>query len=222
MTAAHEVVVQHQVAQARLAESATGLMLLEQGIRQEPDAPLVTAGFATSADSFADMAAETDADWAFARLVASLVQDSGRAAQGVAQASRADVGWTRVLTPPSCSRCAVLAGRVYRYNDGFLRHPGDDCTTVPVREGDTQFTPDPTDLARQGLIRGLSKADTQALHEGADLNQVVNARRKSAGLTESGRALVREGRPTPEGIYRIASDREQAVELLTRYRYLAP
>src|SRR5690606_23965723 len=32
--------------------------------------------------------------------------------------------YVRMLTPPSCSRCTVLAGRWYRKNAGFARHPG--------------------------------------------------------------------------------------------------
>ena len=41
---------------------------------------------------------------------------------------------------------------------------------------------DQTDLIRQGKVTGLSKADQQALAEGADLGQVVNVRRYSSGL----------------------------------------
>ena len=60
----------------------------------------------------------------------------------------------------------------------------------------------------------------QALADGADLGQVVNIRRKAAGLLEAGHALTRGGRPTPAGIYRLASDRADALRLLKRYGYL--
>jgi hypothetical protein len=73
---------------------------------------------------------------------------------------------------------------------------------------------------RRGLVTGLSKADTQAILDGADFNQVVNVHRKEAGLIEAGHALTRGGRPTPAGIYRMASSREQALDLLRRYRYI--
>ena len=79
---------------------------------------------------------------------------------------------------------------------------------------------DPTDLIRQGKVTGLSKADQQALAEGADLGQVVNVRRYSSGLRESGRVLARAGKLTPEGIYRLASDRTEAVAMLRRFGYL--
>lgn len=43
--------------------------------------------------------------------------------------------WTnyvRVLVPPSCDRCTILAGRIYRDLEGFARHPGCDCQHWPV------------------------------------------------------------------------------------------
>jgi hypothetical protein len=52
------------------------------------------------------------------------VADAGRAADGVAITARPRVaGYVRMLNPPSCSRCTVLAGGWYRWNAGFARHP---------------------------------------------------------------------------------------------------
>lgn len=52
------------------------------------------------------------------------VQDAGRVGTSVATAARPEVtGYVRMLTPPSCSRCVVLAGRWYRWDAGFARHP---------------------------------------------------------------------------------------------------
>lgn len=214
------VVATHQMAQATLAEQAIAQMLDEQGIDTPAEALLALLAFTTPADRLGDMASATTTPAEFARLIASLVQDAGRAAQGVAIAARPDVGWVRQLTPPSCSRCVPLAGRVYRYSDGFLRHPNDDCVTIPVREDDPTLTVNPVEMLRSGQVRGLSKADTAAILDGADFNQVVNVSRKAAGLTEAGQALVRAGRPTPAGVYRLASDRAEALELLQRFGYL--
>ena len=36
---------------------------------------------------------------------------------------RTVAGYTRMLNPPSCARCIILAGRWYRWNAGFARHP---------------------------------------------------------------------------------------------------
>lgn len=57
-------------------------------------------------------------------IVRTQVADAGRAADGAALAARPGAsGYTRLLVPPSCSRCAILAGRWYRYSAGFQRHP---------------------------------------------------------------------------------------------------
>ena len=56
-------------------------------------------------------------------ILTSALSDTGRQVGGVAVASRPKTGYTRMLNPPSCERCVVLAGRFYRWNTGFLRHP---------------------------------------------------------------------------------------------------
>lgn len=211
-------VVAHQATQATVSQQAVSEMLAEQQIEAAAEGLLNSLAFTTSAQQFEAMA-EAAGDAGFDRLVESLVQDAGRSAESVATAVRADIWHVRFLSPPSCARCAVLAGRIYRYSDGFQRHPNCDCVMIPTTVA-SPFAQDPVELFRQGQVTGLSKADAAAVADGADLGQVVNVRLKSAGLAESGRVLARAGRPTPEGIYRIASDREQAVELLARYGYI--
>jgi hypothetical protein len=57
-------------------------------------------------------------------IVRTQVADAGRVADGVALAARPELtGWVRMLSLPSCSRCILLAGRWYRYDAGFPRHP---------------------------------------------------------------------------------------------------
>lgn len=205
-----------------MAAEAVEVMLLEQDIDRTADALLNSAGFTTSIDMLEQMVEEIDTDAEFARLVESLTQDAGRAAESVEIASRPRVGHVRHLNLPSCSRCVVLAGRVYRYSTGFLRHPGCDCVMIPTTLANDELTYDPVELARTGQVRGLSKADLRAVtRDGADLAKIVNVRRSAAGLTESGRILARNGRMTPEGIYRAAGDdREVALALLKANGYL--
>lgn len=51
-------------------------------------------------------------------------QQAGRNADHVGITGQAQLGgYIRTLTPPSCSRCVVLAGKFYRWNQGFDRHP---------------------------------------------------------------------------------------------------
>lgn len=212
------VVGLHQVAQARDSEGAVQAMLAEQGDEPQALGRLQVLSFTTSMQSLGLML--DDATVQVGLLAASLVQDAGRAAESVAVAARPGVMHVRNVNPPCCSRCAVLAGRVYRYSEGFQRHPGCDCTMTPTTDPRSEFRQDPEQLARDGLVRGLSKADMQAIRDGADMGQVVNVRRKAAGMRESGRVITRAGRPSPEAIYRTAGDQVEAVRMLTDFGYL--
>lgn len=164
----------------------------------------------------------------------TLVADAGRASSGVGIAARPRLGYVRMLNPPSCSRCAVLAGKFFRFNQGFARHPRCDCVHIPSTEnvaGD--FGTNPEAAFRAGQITDLRPDEAKALTDGADLSQVVNARRGRSGLggltttegtTARGLAGERLGgarRLTPEGIYRQAGDdRAEAVRLLRQHGYL--
>lgn len=87
----------------------------------------------------------------------------------------------RVLTPPSCGRCAILAGRIYQWSDGFARHPHCDCQMLPVSQAldaqqvvkDPRAYFDSLDAAGQRKFAG-SEAGAQAIRDGADPAQVVN------------------------------------------------
>lgn len=217
------IVAQHQATQAAEVPAVSVAMLREQRLDEPPVAALNALAFTTARDELEAMLAEVqkDVDWQFERLVASLVQDAGRAAQLVDATTRPRVRHVRHLVLPSCSRCAVLAGRVYRYSEGFQRHPNCDCVMIPTTVAAPDLTYDPNQLARDGLIRGLSKNDLKALDDGADFNQVVNVRSRSTGLRQAGESLTRAGRPTPAGIYRIAGDdRDRALTLLSQHGYI--
>lgn len=166
-------------------------------------------------------------------IVRSEVADAGRAATGVQIAATPTLGYVRMLNPPSCSRCAILAGRFYRWNAGFLRHPRCDCIHIPATEdtaGDLRTDPRAyfDSLTEPEQRRMFTVAGAQAIRDGADLAQVVNARRGM--YTAGGRRLTREGtrrrgarrvRLTPEQIYVEAhGDRDEAVRLLRLHGYL--
>ncbi|WP_179280357.1 hypothetical protein [Rhodococcus sp. 05-2255-2A2] len=119
--------------------------------------------------------------------VQTQIADANRVATGLAITSRPGIGYVRMLNPPSCSRCAVLAGRFYRYNAGFDRHPGCDCRHIAApedRSGDLRT--DPMDyfvsLAPPMQDKIFTIAGARAIREGADIAQVVNARRGAHGL----------------------------------------
>lgn len=214
-------IIRYQAANAREAELAVTQMLLDQQIDAEAEALLNSLAFTTEADQMSAMLDATgDESAEFERLVASLVQDAGRAAETVAAAVRPDIRFVRYLTLPSCSRCAVLAGRIYRYSDGFLRHPNCDCVMLPTTVAAPDLVQDPAELAKAGQVRGLSAADFLAIEHGADFGKIVNVRLRKAGLRQSGRVLARRGKPTPEAIYAATNSREAAVKALAAAGYL--
>ncbi|WP_371409747.1 hypothetical protein OG423_14170 [Micromonospora zamorensis] len=129
-------------------------------------------------------------------IVRTQVADAGRTADGVAVVARREVGgYVRLLSPPSCSRCVVLAGSWYRWNAGFLRHPRCDCRHIPAAEDTSEeLATDPRkyfdSLTREEQDGAFTQAGAQAIRDGADIGQVVNARRGARGLTPAGARIT--------------------------------
>jgi hypothetical protein len=246
-----------QVAAARDADPYLAAVLAEMGHPDDPAGQVQPAAFAGVASdgrglgSLLDEAlvtvkvglkARTAPERALASggsqlemLAQTTVQDTGRAAVSAGMIARPHVkGYVRILVPPSCSRCVILAGRVYRYSTGFQRHPRCDCAAcLPATDlGDAEEqTVDPMAAVRAGQVRGLSKAEEAAISDGADLNQIVNAHRSGAyqGMTTAegvtrrgvaGKRLRGRQRLTVGAIQRLASDREEAVRLMIAHGYI--
>lgn len=151
------------------------------------------------------------------------VADASRGAAGVAIAARPQVGYVRLASAPCCQRCAVLAGKRFKWNTGFQRHPRCDCRHVPTENG---VIPDGYvgDIPA-GQIRDLTRSQRKAIADGADTAQVINAhragRRSKDGMTTAEGSNVKgRRRLTPEGIYRVSSSREEAVQRLRDNGYL--
>lgn len=164
-------------------------------------------------------------------IVLDAVRDANRdAAQAQMGVTPDAQGWVRMLNPPSCKRCLILAGKFYRWNQGFQRHPHCDCRHIPSREtlaGD--LTVDPyayfrsLDRAAQDKLMGA--ADAQAIRDGADIYRVANVRMR--GLAKSGKRgwqARRYGSPskmTIDDVYAAAgSDRDLAVRLMRENGFL--
>lgn len=151
------------------------------------------------------------------RIVFTQTADAGRVADGVAIANdRTARGYVRMLTPPSCSRCVVLAGKWFATNAGFQRHPRCDCRHVPAAENVAgHWTTSPS-----AYFRRLSAAEqdqvftgsgARAIRNGADIRQVVNARKGALGLTPAG-----NGRLTDEEKRALRGGRDRGALQTTR------
>lgn len=222
VTQVASAVVAYQLAAAMLSFECGELELSEQGLNAPPAAAAEPRALVSQGALVASMLEATSGRPAVDRLVSTLVNDAGRTASLVDIVRRPAIsGYVRSLNLPSCSRCAVLAGRVYRYSTGFQRHPLCDCIMTPTTAGvGDELTLDPTDAIEKGQITGLSKGDLEALDLGADLGQVVNVRRRAAGLRVGTSVIERGNRLTPQGIARLASTRDEAIRLLRANRYL--
>lgn len=166
-------------------------------------------------------------------IVRTQVADSGRVADQIATTARPQAtGYTRVLVGRSCSRCALLAGRWYRHDAGFNRHPRCDCVGAPGRldtAGDLRVDPKAyfASLGREEQDRVFTAAGAQAIRDGADVSRTVNAARgtytASDGRKYTMEAAGRRPRLLPDAIYREArGDRDEALRLLSLHGYLAP
>lgn len=192
VSSAAETVAAWQVLVARDAVGAVGGILDEQGIEADLEVtprPESVAGTASDGRSLTGLLDQAQTDRQFSLIVATQLQDVARSAFSLGMTARPAVeGYVRVLNPPSCSRCAALAGKFFRWNDGFQRHPKCDCRHEPTTQGawrdligshDTTSNPDAyfrsLSVAEQDRI--FTQAGAQAIRDGADLNQVVNARR---------------------------------------------
>lgn len=167
-------------------------------------------------------------------IVRTQVADAGRAADQVALTARPQLaGYVRMLTLPSCSRCVILAGRFYRWNAGFNRHPRCDCRHIPSNEDAADdLRTDPAayfrSLPAAEQDKVFTQAGAQAIRDGADIARVVNARRgmyTAAGRRLTTEAVTRRGagrrvRLMPEQLYADARNRDDAIRLLRLHGYL--
>jgi hypothetical protein len=147
------------------------------------------------------------------------IDDAARGAASVEIAARPTVGWVRMVSAPCCDRCAILAGKWFKFNDGFERHPQCSCTHIPAPEDtDDELGTSPEALFSGGHVR-LTKGQRDAIAAGEDPARVVNAKRRRSMSTAS--AGVRGARVTPDRIYRMRLPRERTVELLRANGYAA-
>jgi hypothetical protein len=141
--------------------------------------PFIQSLNAISIGAPAPMALEFGAI-ALDRIATTQIQDAGRTSEAVAIAATPDItGYLRFVEPGACGRCVILAGRFYKWNDGFDRHPKCRCSHRPLsRESEPQT---PLELfnamSAADQARAFTKAGAEAIRLGADPALVINARR---------------------------------------------
>jgi hypothetical protein len=173
------------------------------------------------------------------RLSSSEVAQAGRSAVGSSMTGvRTIQGYVRVVQPPACARCIILAGTEYGWNKGFQRHPKCDCVHLPTtliarhQHRDRGFI-DPnayfSSLGRAEQDRVFTAAGARAIREGGDMSQIVNARRGMYTTTAFGRTLraTREGTTSRGFFYRQERARDIArgrvpADIGRQYRLTSP
>lgn len=204
-----------QMAAARLAEPYLHDVLAETGQPDAPVARLVTPTFAGTASDgrglpgFLDGAvvaakrarSEMDTNAALAvggrwleMASETMVADTARSAVITGITVRVAIdGYVRVTGGDPCSRCAVLAGKFYRFSTGFFRHPRCHCFHVP---------------ATRGRSRDFIEDETGKVHA-SDLSSLTIA------------ANSTEGRAMPEQLIAAARTREDAIAALRHAKFAA-
>lgn len=185
----------------------------------------------TMLDAGADYAtANTSGAASLTRIVANETTQAGINAESVGMVGQPEmVGYVRLLNTPSCGRCAILAGKWFKWNDGFDRHPGCDCVHVPAADQADAMSGKPPwsanlvndpkayfdSLSTAEQNRYFGKAEATAIRDGADMNKTVNLttrkKRRSSGLS------------VPRSIDRLIAgkSRDEAIDVLVRTGYLA-
>jgi hypothetical protein len=200
-----------QVGAARSGASYIPASLAETGAAIEPVGTVVPealAGIASDGRPLDTLlygavvrAREADVDSLAERLtiggawldmaVHTTLADTARQAASVAIAARPKTGWIRMVNPPCCKRCAVQAGRIFKWNQGFQRHPRCDCRHIPYAESDP-FDPG-INIGPQD-VKDLTIAQRRAISDGADMNQVINSDRgRSANRLYTTEGTTRSG-----------------------------
>lgn len=182
-----------------------------------------TPGTATQKLAAGGRVAQTMAHWA--------VSEAGRNAAMVGATGRARTSLMFVDPAPMCQRCAVLVGKLFKPGTrSFTRHPGCDGRLVAVSDRDKPSVP-PLDVSD---IKDLTRDQLRAINDGANINQVINAK-TAVRITRDGetKSVLRANgtrtmygargmeRWTPKAIYaKAGDDQDMAIQLLRKHKYM--
>lgn len=233
-----DVVDRGRVAAVAQAIPYTGAVLRETGQTAEPLGAIDPRAFVATAPDGRDMGSLLDQSIVKAKTAVAGGETAGEA---LAQSGRwltmtaltvladtrrmvyeADIiqrpaitGYVRMLNPPSCSRCIILAGKWFRWNEGFQRHPRCDCAHIPASEnvaGDIRT--DPYEMFRSMSAEQqeatFGRSEARAIREGADIYAVVNQQVRKLPTAKSKIDII----------YRTAGTRTNAVRALREQGFI--
>lgn len=186
---------------------------------------VVQAKVAVKAGASPSAALSQAESWLTGVLLTNLA-DTGRSVVGADIAQRPTLtGYTRMLNAPSCSRCVILAGKWFKWNDGFLRHPRCDCRHIPASEdvaGDIATDPYAyfNSLSPEAQVKAFGKPEARAINDGGDIYRVVNIKQNGLGTAKSAKRYGTPTRMTVDDIYRTAGHRTNALRMLEEQGYV--
>jgi hypothetical protein len=135
-----------------------------------------------------------------AAMMKTALHDASRSADVTAMTGHNYTRYVRVVQAKACSRCAVLAG-IWSTKTAFKRHPACKCSSAPVPSDDDELPAGMYDspeayfesLSAAEQDRVFTRAGAQAIRDGADISQLVTARRGATGI-QYGQGIGRETR----------------------------
>ena len=153
-----------QLGSARQGAAYVPEVLDEQGMSPEPVArvrPESLAGYAADGRTLESLVSLTllrskaggslDTGARFLDMVVETeIADAHRASIQLATVARPRTGYVRMVNTPCCKDCAVQAGKFFRSNAGFLRHPRCKCYHLPTTDPGSRYAtyPEPAEITR--------------------------------------------------------------------------
>jgi hypothetical protein len=190
------------------------------------DIAVIRSKVAVAGGATATEALSTGGKWLTGTLL-TVMADTSRSVVSADIIQRPKVGgFVRMLNTPSCSRCVILAGKWFRWNEGFKRHDKCDCIHIPASEnvaGDMRTDPyeyfNSLSIKDQESVFG--KRESQAIREyGADIYRVMNVKLRGLGTAKGNLKFGTPTKRTVDDILSKTSTREIAIENLKYHGYI--
>ena len=190
------------------------------------DTAVIRSKMAVAGGATATEALSTGGKWLTGTLL-TVMSDTSRSVVSADIIQRPKVGgYVRMLNTPSCSRCVILAGKWFRWNEGFKRHERCDCVHIPASEnvaGDMRTDPYEyfNSLSIKDQERVFGKRESQAIREfGADIYRVMNVKLRGLGTAKGNLKFGTPTKRTVDDILSKTSTREIAIQNLQYHGYI--